>query len=178
MERSHLAAEQVQAGLDVIRAHFDHVVLDLKHDMDPATIAALEASDTILFLTGLNVSALRSGAAALAAFRHLGLGLQKLKVVVMREGTGNDVTTKHAREALGLPIHWRTPSDYPTVVASINGGTPVVTASPRSKVARNLQELAEQLARGPRPAAESASSRVASLARRLVGTTKATSGGR
>ncbi len=178
MERSHLTAEQVQAGLDVIRAHFDHVVLDLKHDMDPATIAALEASDTILFLTGLNVSALRSGAAALAAFRHLGLGLQKLKVVVMREGTGNDVTTKHAREALGLPIHWRTPSDYPTVVASINTGTPVVTASPRSKVARNLRELAEQLARGPRPAAEAASSRVASLARRLVWTTKGTSGGR
>jgi pilus assembly protein CpaE len=178
MERSHLTAEQVQAGLDVIRAHFDHVVLDLKHDMDPATIAALEASDTILFLTGLNVSALRSGAAALAAFRHLGLGPQKLKVVVMREGTGNDVTTKHAREALGLPIHWRTPSDYPTVVASINTGTPVVTASPRSKVARNLRELAEQLARGPRPAAEAASSRVASLARRLVWTTKGTSGGR
>src|SRR5262249_55123725 len=49
MERSHLAAEQVQAGLDVIRAHFGHVVLDLRHDMDPATIAALEASDTILF---------------------------------------------------------------------------------------------------------------------------------
>jgi pilus assembly protein CpaE len=164
--------------LDVIRAHFDHVVLDLKHDMDPATIAALEASDTILFLTGLNVSALRSGAATLAAFRHLGLSLQKLKVVVMREGTGNDVTIKHAREALGLQIHWRTPSDYATVVASINGGTPVVTASPRSKVAQNLRELAEQLARGPRPAPESASSRVASLARRLVWTTKGTSGGR
>jgi pilus assembly protein CpaE len=178
MERSHLAAEQVQAGLDVIRAHFDHVVLDLKHDMDPVTIAALEASDTILFLTALNVSALRSGAAALAAFRHLGLGLQKLKVVVMREGTGNDVTTKHAREALGLPIHWRTPSDYPTVVASINRGTPMVTASPRSKISRNLGELAEQLARGPRPVAESANSRVVSLARRLVWTTKGTSGGR
>jgi len=178
MERSHLAAEQVQAGLAVIRAHFDHIVLDLKHDMDPATIAALEASDTILFLTGLNVSALRSGAAALAAFRHLGLSLQKLKLVVMREGTGNDVTIKHAREALGLPIHWRTPSDYPTVVAAINKGTPVVTASPRSKVARNLRELAEQLARGPRPAAESPTSRVVSLARRLVWTTKSTSGGR
>src|SRR5207245_4951780 len=142
MERNRLAAEQLQAGLDVIRAHFDHVVLDLKHDMDPATIAALEASDSILFLTGLDVSSLRSGAAAIAAFRHLGLCPQKVKVVVMREGTGNDVTTKHAREALGLPIHWRTPSDYPTVVASINRGTPVVTASPRSKVARNLRELA------------------------------------
>jgi len=178
MERTHLAAEQVQAGLDLIRVHFDQVVLDLKHDMDSATIAALEASDTILFLTGLDVSALRSGTAAIAAFRHLGLSLQKVKVVVMREGTGNDVTTKHAREALGLPIHWRTPSDYPTVVASINRGTPVVTASPRSKVARNFRELAEQLARGRRPAAESASSRVASFARRLVWTTKGTPGGR
>ncbi len=178
LERSHLAAEQVQAGLAMIRAHFDHVVLDLKHDMDPATIAALEASDTILFLTGLNVSALRSGAAGLAAFRHLGLSLPKLKVVVMREGTGDDVTIKHARETLGLPVYWRTPSDYPTVVASINRGTPVVTASPRSKIAKNLRDLAEQLARGQRPAAEPSTRRVASLARRLVWTTKGISGGR
>jgi len=178
LERSHLAAEQVQAGLAMIRAHFDHVVLDLKHDMDPATIAALEASDTILFLTGLNVSALRSGAAGLAAFRHLGLSLPKLKVVVMREGTGEDVTIKHARETLGLPVYWRTPSDYPTVVTSINRGTPVVTASPRSKIAKSLRDLAEQLARGQRPAAEPSTRRVASLARRLVWTTKGISGGR
>ncbi len=178
LERSHLAAEQVQAGLAMIRAHFDHVVLDLKHDMDQATIAALEASDTVLFLTGLNVSALRSGAAGLAAFRHLGLSLPKLKVVVMREGTGEDVTIKHARETLGLPVYWRTPSDYPTVVASINRGTPVVTASPRSKIAKNLRDMAEQLARGQRPAAEPSTRRVASLARRLVWTTKGISGGR
>jgi pilus assembly protein CpaE len=176
--RNHLVAEQVQAGLAMIRAHFDHLVLDLKHDMDPATIAALEASDTILFLTGLNVSALRSGAAGLAAFRHLGLRLPQIKVVVMREGTGEDVTIKHAREALGLPIYWRTPSDYPAVVTSINKGTPVVTASPRSKIARNLRELAEHLARGPRPPAEPSTRHVASLARRLVWTTKGTGGNR
>jgi pilus assembly protein CpaE len=178
LERSQLVAEQLQAGLAMIRTQFDHVVLDLKHDMDPATIAALEASDTILFLTGLNVSALRSGAAGLAAFRHLGLNLPKIKVVVMREGTGEDVTMKHARETLGLPIYWKTPSDYPAVVASINRGTPVVTASPRSKVAKNLRELAEQLARGPRPPAEPSPTRVGSLARRLVWTTKGTAGGR
>jgi pilus assembly protein CpaE len=178
IERSHLLAEQVQAGLAMIRAHFDHVVIDLKHDMDPATIAALEASDTILFLTALNVSALRSGAAGLAAFRHLGLSFQKLKVVIMRDGTGEDVTIKHAREALGQPIYWRTPSDYQTVVASINSGTPVVTASPRSKVAKNIRDLSEQLARGQRPPAEPGATRVASLARRFVWTTKATSGDR
>ena len=151
IERGQLPAEQVQAALEIIRSHFAHVVLDLRHDFDPGTIAALEASDSILYLTSLTVSALRSGSAGLAAFRHLGLNLQKVKVVVMRDGTGEDVTVKHAQEALGVPIYWRTPSDYATVVSAINGGQPVVTAASRSKIARNLRELAGSLYRPASP---------------------------
>jgi pilus assembly protein CpaE len=170
LERGQFVAEQVQVMLEMVRSQFDHVVLDLRHDLDPGTIAALEASDNILFLTSLTVSALRSGAAGLAAFRHLGLNPQRVKIVIMREGTGEDVTLKHAQETLGVPIHWRTPSDYPTVVSAINSGEPVVTASPRSKIARNLRELAGGLF--PRPgAARPAAGRSAPLAR-LIWNTK------
>jgi len=151
IERRQISAEQAQAALEIIRAYFDHVVLDLRHDFDPGTIAALEASDTILYLTSLTVSALRSGSAGLAALRHLGLNLQRVKIVVMRDGTGEDVTLKHAQEALGLPIYARTPSDYATVVSSINSGRPVVTAAPRSKIAKNLRELAGGLYRPGSP---------------------------
>jgi pilus assembly protein CpaE len=174
VERGQLVAEQVKVMLEIIRSHFDHVMLDLRHDLDPGTIAALEVSDTILFLTSLTVSALRSGAAGLAAFRHLGLNPQRVKIVIMREGTGEDVTLKHAHETLGVPIHWRTPSDYPTAVSAINNGEPVVTASPRSKIARNLRELAGGLfpkPGAPRPAA----GRSAALTR-LIWNTKAIPG--
>jgi pilus assembly protein CpaE len=152
IERRQISAEQAQTALEVIRSYFDHVVLDLRHDFDPGTIAALEASDTILYLTSLTVSALRSGSAGLAALRHLGLNLQRVKIVVMRDGTGEDVTLNHAQEALGLPIYGRTPSDYSTVVSSINSGRPVVTAAPRSKIAKNLRELAGGLYRHGSPA--------------------------
>jgi pilus assembly protein CpaE len=145
MERTHLGAEQVRTGLEIIRSCFTNVILDLRHDTDAGTIAALEASDTVLFLTGLDVCALRSGAAGLAMFRQLGLNLQKVQVVVMREGTSTDVTPKNARETLGVPITWKTPSDYHTMVASINSGQPVVTASPRSRIAKNLRQLAGTL---------------------------------
>lgn len=163
IERGYLGAEQVQAGLDLLRGHFDHVVLDLRHDVDPGTIAALEAADTVLFLTSLNVSALRSGAAALAAFRHLGLDLKKVKVVVMRDGTGEDVTVKHARETLGLPVYWKTPSEYAPVVASINSGRPVVSAAPRSKFAKNVRQLSDMLSGDGRSSAPSATRRSVSL---------------
>ena len=163
IERGYLGAEQVQAGLDLLRGHFDQVVLDLRHDVDPGTIAALEAADTVLFLTSLNVSALRSGAAALAAFRHLGLDLKKVKVVVMRDGTGEDVTVKHARETLGLPVYWKTPSEYAPVVASINSGRPVVSAAPRSKFAKNVRQLSDMLSGDGRSPAPSATRRSVSL---------------
>ena len=152
MERTHLGAEQVRTGLEIIRSCFTNVVLDLRHDTDSGTIAALEASDTVLFLTGLDVCALRSGAAGLAMFRQLGLNLQKVQVIVMREGTGTDVTPKNARETLGVAITWKTPSDYHTMVASINSGQPVVTASPRSRIAKNLRQLAGTLMETPVPA--------------------------
>jgi pilus assembly protein CpaE len=156
MERTQLNGEQVRAGLEIIRSHFDNVVLDLRHDTSPGTFAGLEASDTIVFLTSLEVSALRSGAAGLAGFRLLGLDAHKVKVVVMREDTGEDVTLKHAREALGVPVYWRTPSDYQTVVSAINTGKPVVTAAPRSKFARNVRQLADMLG-GSAPGAKGAS---------------------
>ncbi len=151
LERGQFSPEQVSGAIEVLRSYFDHVLMDLRHDFDPGTIAALEASDVILFVTSLDVAALRSGAAALAAFRHLGLDSKKIKVVVMRDGTGDDVTVRHARNTLGLPVYWRTPNDYPTVVASINAGRPVVSTSPRAKISKNLRELAETLCGDGRP---------------------------
>jgi pilus assembly protein CpaE len=175
IERTQMTPEQVQVMLEVVRSHFDHVVLDLRHDLDPGTVSALEASDTILFVTGLTVSALRSAAGAITAFRHLGLNTARLKVIVMREGTGADVTLKHAQDTIGLPIHWRTPSDYHTVVSAINSGEPVVTASPRSKIARSLRDLAGTLVSRPGATTRSAPGRQASLMR-LVWTTKGNPG--
>jgi pilus assembly protein CpaE len=143
MERIQFGAEPVRIGLEVMRSYFDHIVLDLRHDLDPGTVAALELSDTILYLTSLDVPAIRSAMAGLAAFRQLGVSQQRLKVVVMRDDTAEDMTTKQVRDALGLPIFWRVPNDYQAVMSSINTGNPVVLASPRSKIARSVTQLSD-----------------------------------
>jgi pilus assembly protein CpaE len=116
MNRVKLSSQQVQAGLEIFRSYFDQIILDLPHDMDPGTTSALEASDTILFLVSQNVSAVRLGTAGLAAFRHHGLDLKKVRLVVKQERAGEDVTLKQVREMLGMPVHWKIPSDTPSVV--------------------------------------------------------------
>lgn len=148
LDRSRLDVDRVPALLEVLRLHFDHIVVDLRHDWDPITVAGLEASDTILFLTSPNVSALRSAAAGVDAFRHLGLDLKNVKLVVMREETGEDVTLKHVNEALQLPVVWKLPSDYAAIVSAINHGRPVVTAAPRSKFSASVRQLAKTFSTG------------------------------
>jgi pilus assembly protein CpaE len=145
IDRGHLVRERVHAGIELVRTHMDHVVLDLGHDMEAGTVAALEASDTVLYVTAQNVAALRSAAAGLAAFRRVGFDLKKVKIVIARDGTSEDVTATHVREALALPVYWKTPNDYAAAQASINGGKPVVTTSPRSRLSKNVRQLSETL---------------------------------
>jgi pilus assembly protein CpaE len=156
-ERVQLTAAPVRTGLEIIRSCFDHLVLDLRHDPDPPTLAALAMSDTVLFLTALNVAALRSAVTGLAALRAGGVSPERVKVVVVRGDAGDEVAVSQAAATLGLPVFWKTPDDYAAVVSAINRGQPVVTAAPRSKIARNLRELAAALAGAPadsKPAAD------------------------
>jgi len=151
MERIQFGAEPVRIGLEVMRSYFDQIVLDLRHDLDPGTVAALELSDTVLFLTSLDVPAIRSSMAGLAAFRHLGIAQQRIKVVVMRDDTSEDMTTKQVREALGMPIFWRIPNDYQAVISSINTGNPVVLGAPKSKMARSVSQLSDWVSQQHKP---------------------------
>jgi pilus assembly protein CpaE len=143
MERIQFGAEPVRIGLEIMRSHFDHIILDLRHELDPGTVTALEMSDTILLLTSLEVPAIRSSMAGVAALRHLGVTQQRMKVVLMRDDTAEHMAPKHVSDALGMPVFWKVPNDYQAVMSSINAGNPVLLAAPRSKIAKSMRELAD-----------------------------------
>ena len=167
-------AEPVRIGLEIMRSYFDHLILDLRHDLDPGTVTALELSDVILFITSLDVPSIRSAVAGLAAFRHLGISQQRLKLVLMRGDTATDMTVKQARDALDMPVFWSVPNDYQAVMSSINAGNPVVLSAPRSKSAKSLRQLSEWVGQH-KPAAGRHDKRGFSL-KRLVWTPKGSAG--
>jgi pilus assembly protein CpaE len=145
IERGRFTPEQIREGLGVIRKYFSRVVLDLPHDLDPGTTSALEDSDEILYMVGLNVPAVRNAGAGLQAMKHLGIDQRKIKVVVSRADSREEVSLRQAREALGVPVFWRIPNDYGTVLSSINEGEPFVVSSPRTEVARSVRQLGDKL---------------------------------
>ena len=168
VERSRFTPEQVREGVEVIRTHFAHVILDLPHDLDPGTIAALEESDEVLYLVALNVPALRGASAGILALRHLGIDTRKVKIVVSRADAREEVSLKQAREALQLPVFWRIPNDYPTVLSSINEGAPFVLSSPKTEIAKSVRQLSENVSRALVPKAQPKREEATSLLRRVL----------
>jgi pilus assembly protein CpaE len=174
MERIQFGAEPVRIGLEIMRSYFDHLILDLRHDLDPGTVTALELSDVILFVATLDVPAIRSAIAGLAAFRQLGISQQRVKLVLMRGDTATEMTVKQARDVLDMPVFWSVPNDYQTVMSSINTGNPVVLSSPRSKSGKSFRQLSEWLGQ-QKPEAARRDKRGFSL-KRLVWTPKGSAG--
>ena len=138
-------SERVQMMLEILRSHFDYIVIDCRHDYDTGTLAALDACDTVLLVAAPNVGSIRSAAAALAAFRQTGIEVSKIRAVISRERTGVDVDAKHVKETLGLPLFWATPNDYASTVSAINHGQPLMSGAPRSKLVASVRGLAEKI---------------------------------
>ncbi len=130
--------------LDVLRGLCAYVIVDTSANFGEVTLAALEGADDILVLAGLDVMSLKSARVGLQTMRMLGVPIGRVKFVLNRANTRVGLTEADAERALQLKVDVALPSDI-IVAESVNRGAPVVTSTPRSKFAKSIEDLAEQL---------------------------------
>jgi len=130
--------------LDILRERCAYVVVDTSANFAEVTLAAIESSDDILVMAGLDVMSLKSARIGLQTMRVLGIPFSRVKFVLNRANTRVGLTEADAERALQLKIDAALPSDI-LVAESVNRGVPVVTSAPRSKFAKSIDSLADSL---------------------------------
>ena len=140
--------EHVFEVLQRLRECYDYVVLDPQHTFDAITLTALDQSDEIVLVLTLDIPAIRNAQRALQVFDRAGYPRTKVRTVVNRWSKQTDVDLREVEKLLGGPVFGSLPSDYQTVVASINLGTPLVKSNPNSKIAREIKRIANALPAG------------------------------
>ena len=147
--------EHIFEVLRQLRECYDHVVLDPQHTFDAVTLAALDQSDKIVLVLTLDLPAIRSAKRALQIFDRVGYPRTKTMVVVNRWSKQVDLDLRQVEEFLGEPVIGSLPSDYQTVVNSVNLGTPLVESNSSSKIALEVKRVARMLSAGTTPPAVS-----------------------
>lgn len=143
--------EHIFEVLRQLRECYDHVVLDPQHTFDAVTLAALDQSDKIVLVLTLDLPAIRSAKRALQIFDRVGYPRTKTMVVVNRWSKQVDLDLHQVEEFLGEPVIGSLPSDYQTVVSSVNLGTPLVESNSSSKIALEVKRVARMLSAGTNP---------------------------
>jgi pilus assembly protein CpaE len=134
----------VEQVIEALREVYNYVIIDTPSQLQDTTLAALDAANTILLVTSLDLLALHKTRTALDMLRQL-YPAEKIQVVLNRANSEVGITVQDVESALGAPLRAQIPSDGRLVVTSVNEGKPFVLSSPTTVIARRIQSLASEI---------------------------------
>ena len=128
--------------IEVLRSFCDYVVVDTPSYFNDVVLGAVEASDHVVLLSGLDVPNIKNLKIGLQTLRLLDTPEEKLMLVLNRADSKVKLDVGEVERTLQFKATALIPSDV-VVPQSINKGEPVVTFAPRSGVAKAINSLAE-----------------------------------
>ena len=142
-----ISSERVQSLLSLLRSYYDFVIIDTAPNFNDVSLAAIEASTTVLFVTGLDISILKNSKLSMSILNSL-QQKEKVRVVINRAAEINTITIADVQRIIDAPILAKIPSDYMTAVSALNRGVPFVQGAPSSKLSQSINEMADVLITG------------------------------
>jgi pilus assembly protein CpaE len=136
------------------RTH-DFVVVDAGNQINSCTIASLYAADTIFVVANPDVPSVRNAQRLVDRVRQLGVGGERVRVLLNRASEQGVIEPKQIETALGYAVHHSFPSDYKTVSTALNSGVPLALTE-HSEIAAQFDSFTRQIIEPDAPAAKTA----------------------
>ena len=136
-----ITSDDVIKIINTARLFCDFIVVDTPSYFTDVVIRLLEECDDIVLVAGMDVPNIKNVKLGLNTLGLLNVPESKVKLVLNRANSKVRIDVAEVERALGLKADTLVPSDI-AVPQSINKGVPVALDSPKSGVARSLEQLA------------------------------------
>jgi pilus assembly protein CpaE len=144
-EQDNIELESLEKILSLLRSLYRYIIIDLSHWLDDFFLKTITEADMVLLLTGLTIPDLRNLKKLWPMFLEWHQGPRKIKIVVNRFDKGNALQLRDLEHIVQSPIFETLPSDYLTLMESMNQGSPLSVAAPRTKLWKSIKQLAERV---------------------------------
>jgi pilus assembly protein CpaE len=140
-EAEALKGEQVQGVLEILHRQFEYILLDLPHDFNATTLAALDSADRILLVTAPELAAVRCASAALDVFERLEYPKEKIDLVLNWTFKGKGLSRTEIEKVLKREIRIVIPHAADTLVTALTFGRSSVFTEPDGPVGALFEDL-------------------------------------
>ncbi len=143
-------ADQISAGemvkiIELLRTFCEYVVIDTPAYFNEVVLGLIEESDEVLLVAGMDIPNIKNVKIGLQTLRLLNVPMTKLHLVLNRANSKVKLDVSEVERTLQIKAESLIPSDV-VVPQSVNKGTPVVIDSPKSGVAKSIEQLADMFA--------------------------------
>ncbi|MBT3319638.1 MAG: AAA family ATPase [Clostridia bacterium] len=138
-----ITREHVEKLINIIRPYYDYLIIDVSASFDDITILAIDSSNLILMVTGLDVSILRNSKISLKVLESI-KQISKVKLVINRDSKGS-ISVSDVEKILQCPIAAVIPSDWKTVGTALNTGIPFVQNVKRTRAGAAIDALTKEV---------------------------------
>jgi pilus assembly protein CpaE len=128
----------------VLGRNYDFVVVDAGNAINSCAIAALYAADTIFIVANPDVPSVRNAQRLVDRVRQIGVGGERVRVLLNRSSDQGVIAPKQIETALGYSVHHTFPSDYKTVSTALNSGVPLALAN-HSEISEQFDSFTRQI---------------------------------
>jgi pilus assembly protein CpaE len=137
-----VGSAQMQRIVDMLRKQAAYIVVDTPAYFNDVVLGLLENSDDVLLVAGMDIPNIKNVKIGLQTLRLLNIPLSKLKLILNRANSKVKLDVSEVERTLGIKADILVPSDV-LVPQCVNKGVAVVLDSPRSGVAKSMEELAD-----------------------------------
>jgi pilus assembly protein CpaE len=136
--------EHVAYLLEEMKKEYDIILIDTPPAFVDTSVAAYEHSDIILLIATSDLPAIKNGKVAIETLKLLELE-DRISIILNRDSNSDGIPHDLVEGVLGMTLNAVIPSDFRTVISSVNRGEAFVTTAPKTPVAKAIVNLSEEL---------------------------------
>ncbi|GLB31524.1 pilus assembly protein CpaE [Lacrimispora amygdalina] len=141
----YINEQHVKTLLSYLKKSYHYVIIDTCSNFAETTLAALDASEKILYLSTLDLPSIKNAISGLEVMETLNYDKTKVHVVINKATEIYGVKLEDFEKTVGTEIWAAVPEDYNTVIRSHNKGLPFVMTRTKSPVQKSLDDMGSRL---------------------------------
>jgi len=146
-ESDMITPEKVTRTIEILRANFPYVVMDMPHDLSERSLAALDQSDVILVMTQPEIVSLRAASMTMEIFEALKYQQKKIYVILNWTFPHQGLLIKDIERMLKSKIDLILPYAADEFITALNVGNPPVLADPGGSLGVLFEDMAMSLSK-------------------------------
>ena len=121
----YISKDQVNEVIELLKKHYDIIIIDTGVNYDEVTLNALDHSDRVIIVTNLEVTGLKNTKLSLRVMQSLNYDHQKVKILVNMTNDKFGVTKANVQKAFNYDVIGYLPEDIKLVRNATNTGIPL-----------------------------------------------------